>query len=304
MVHRKKAHRTNLYCAVSILLILAVVELWGSYQLLRHGYWARIIKVKSIQSITVPQPKIHDYYKKRIAKESWVQLQDPEHQCLAALKWTMNQARRIAPNSNSDDPVSLLKSVESGQGVLCDDMSILYQNVLAALGRPSRKIWLFRNVFDTYDTHSTVEVLLNGKWVIMCPTFGVTFKSSNGRLLSAQNVKEYLSKGRTSEIKTVLNGQTAYPARIEKYYINPFLLYNNVFVVEKSSHLFAKLPLFCYGFGSKLYYEKLPHESDSHLRFIQHLYFIFAVLIPVLILIVINYLTYLMVIKKQSRTLL
>ncbi|MGE5604641.1 MAG: hypothetical protein ACM3YE_03000, partial [Bacteroidota bacterium] len=54
-------------------------------------------------------------------------------------------------------------------------------------------------------------------------------------------------------------------------------------VMDWSPNRLSRIPPFCFWFGSRLYYEKLPFESDTHIRFIQQLYFIIAILIPGLI---------------------
>ncbi|HEX3048423.1 MAG TPA: transglutaminase domain-containing protein [Bacillota bacterium] len=290
--------RLNLIWSLGILLALIAVELWGGYQLGSHSFWAKIIKVESLQSISVPQPNVQAYYRKRIATESWTRIKDPLLQSIEALKWTMNQVRKIATNPNSD-PVLLLKSVENGEGGLCREMSNIYQNVLAAVGRPSRRIWLYRDIFSRYDTHDETEVWLNGQWVIMSPTFNVSYANSEGRLLSAMDIKKYLLQGKSSEVKPVFYGEVAYPARLEQYNPHFSMLFNNVFVAEKGSGLFAKVPPFCYWFGSKLYYEKLSNESDTHFQFIQHLYFIFAIVVPVIIMIFLLYIGILLIMNGR-----
>lgn len=279
---------------VSVILIgLSLMELWGSYQLYSRGLWARIIRVESLQSLLPLQPIAREYFQEKIKKEPWTQSRDSKAQCLGALRWTMNQARKVALNPNNSNPVDLLKSVEAGEGALCDDMANLFQNTLAALGITSRKVWLFRDLMIREDTHSTVEVWLDGKWVIMCPTFGVSFRDNGGGLLAAQDMKEYLFLGRTAEVTPVFYGEAAYPARIEKYYMNFWVFYNNVFVVEQRRDLPGVLPPFCYFFGTRLYYEKLPYESDTHLQFIRQLFFIWAIIIPGLWLFFFSYGVYL-----------
>jgi hypothetical protein len=276
---------------LGILFALILIEFWGVYQLAGHGFWARIIKVKSLQSISVRQLKPRDYYRERISPESWQSILGSKRQYLEALLWTMNRVGKVETNSHLD-PVALLKGVEAGEGALCADMVSLYENVLAAIGKPSRKIWVIRNPFALYDTHASIEVWWDGKWVILDPTFGVYFVNcaqarDTGAPLSGQELKEYLFQGRSAEIKPVSAGKVNYPARIEKYYMDYLLLYNNVFVVDRNPNRLSRIPPFCYWWGSKLYYEKIPLESDTHIQFIQQLFFIFAIIIPGIIFVII-----------------
>lgn len=295
----KYYYNLKLNWGLTVLILLIFFNLWGCYQLCVRNLWVRTIKVKSLQSLTVNRIEAQDYYQKKIINQSWARDKNPMNQYIGALQWTMNQVRKVGYNSQGDNAVTLLKSVESGGGALCGDMADLYRNVLAAIGKPSRKVWLYRDLFG-WDSHATVEVFLNDKWTLICPTFGVSFTNSEGRMLSAQDLKMALFTGKEQDIKPVFYGEVSYPARIEKYYLNYLLLCNNVFVVEKDSNLLKQIPPFCFWFGTKLYYEKLPNEAEAQITFLQQLYFIFAVIIPGLILFFISYLGYLITFKKTE----
>lgn len=260
-----------------------MIEFWGLFQLASHNLWGSFIKVNSLQKIQISQIKANDFFRKELAKETWVKSKDQRQLYINALIWTMNQVGRIGPNKNSANSEALLKSVRAGEGALCADMAILYENVLSALGLPSRKVWLYRDFFERYDIHVTVEVLLQNKWVIMDPTFGVSFMNSVGELLSAQELKGYFLTGHTQEVKPVSWGSVAYPARLENYYLNYWPLYNNVFISERKTNFFSRIPPFCFWLGTKFYYQTLPFESDSPIDFMRQLYFGFALLIPILL---------------------
>jgi hypothetical protein len=293
----QEQYRSNLYWAISVLLFLVMIELWGGYQLCSRNLWVRIIKVKSLQSLQVKPVEPKEYYRKKIMNQAWFQSKDPMEQYLGALQWTMNQVRKISYNPKGDDPVALLQSVESGSGALCGDIADLYRNVLAAIGKPSRKIWLYRDLFNQ-DTHATVEVLLNGKWILICPTFGIFFTNSEGQILSVQDLKKVLFKGNRSDIHFHFNKEVSYPARIENYYLDYLLLFNNVFVVEKSPNLLRQIPPFCFWIGTKLYYEKLFYESQTQIQFLQQLYFLFAIVFPVIILILTGFILYIIAMTR------
>jgi hypothetical protein len=279
--------RKRILPLIIVIGLLTMLELLGGYWLCRANLWFRFIKVVSWQSTHGRPLKSPAYYQNRVSKQPWYHLRDPMQKSLAALKWTMNRCRKVGTNQIiHDDPEALLKSVESGEGALCGDMADLYINVLAASKLPARRVLLYRNLFDIYDAHVTIEVLINNQWVIIDPTFGVSYTNSKEELLSAQNVKEYLLQGLFQEVKPVFHGEVRYPPRLEKYYINYWILYNNVFVEERAPNgLLRYLPPFCYFWGSRLYYQKASSESDFHILTIQSLYFVFTIIVPAIIII-------------------
>jgi hypothetical protein len=279
-LNQKSKTRLNGIGSFIILLLLIFMNLWGGYQLFSHGFWARLVRVNSLQTLPLQPITPSDFYNRQLSRELFSQLNDPQKQYLGALQWTMNRTDKIGLNPHND-PDSLLFSLENGYGAMCNDMAVIYQNSLASMGLPSRKVILMRNIFDLYDTHTTVEVKLNKKWVIMDPTFNVSFTDSRGTLLSAQEIKIFFLKGKYREINPVFYGETKYPARLGNYYLDFLPFYNNVFIADNDNpKWYSALPPFRYWFGPKIYYEKLPAESDHHLRFVQNFYFIVIVVLP------------------------
>lgn len=274
-----------IYLLLLCVFVLILVDGWAIYQMHKRAAFGQLIKVDSLQSLSVTEKYNGiDAFKKRIAGEPWVHSEKVEEQCLGALQWTMNRVSTVGVNSTKN-PLSLLNSVESGQGAVCSEMALLYCGVLSALGILSRKIYLYRNIFDEYDLHATVEVFLNGKWVIMDPTFNVSFSDSQGQFLSAQEIKEYFLSGRHNDIKVTFYGEVAYPPRLGNYYMDILPCFNNVFVVnDGKSNPLLHIPPLCYWFGTKMYYEELPKESAAHLKFWKQFYFITTVILPILIL--------------------
>lgn len=266
LANRERCFHLNLIWATGLLLLMAFFTLWGRYQLISHGCLARFIRVKSLQIVPASPIVTDSYLKKIIAGEPWIRGKEPKQQYLEALKWTMIQVNK------------------SGEKVFCATQAKLYQNVLAAVGLPSRRIQLIRNIFDNIDTHVVVEVPIENKWILIDPTFGVTFTDSSGEPLAAQEINAYLLNGRYHEVKTVFYGANDYPVRWERYPINFLPLFNNVFVIDSYKQTWVEsLPGFGIWCGPKMFYEKLPTGSDIHLKFVQELYFIFIVFIPSLI---------------------
>lgn len=69
------------------------------------------------------------------------------------------------------------------EGSICGAMQILYVDLLQAFGLKGRYVGLFANDIN-HNTHATVEVLLGGQWVVMDPTFNVSFIGNDGKRLS------------------------------------------------------------------------------------------------------------------------
>lgn len=267
------------------LIILVLINGWTIKQLCDGALFVRLIKVDSLQALSVTER--YDYindFKERISGEPWVRSGKEEDRCLGALRWIMNKVSTVEPNTNKN-PLYLLNSVESGHGAVCSEMSVLYRNVLSAVGIRSRIISLSRNMFDAYDSHETVEVFLSGKWVVMDPTFNISFSDARGQFLSAQEIKGYFLSGKHKEINIIFHGEVTYPPRVESYYMDILPCFNNVFAVDPGRRAFLlKVPPLRYWFGPRRYYEKLPGESVSHLDFARKIYCISVVVLPILIL--------------------
>jgi hypothetical protein len=183
----------------------------------------------------------------------------------------------------SKNPLIIYQEARNGKGALCDGMSLLYFSVLRLNGIRARMIYLTRNIYDIYDTHTTVEVFWNGKWAIYDPTFNISFER-DGILLSAQEIHEALLNDDFNTIKPVFYGEANYPARIQNYYIHWLPLFNNVFVIgDRKSSIWERIPPFRYWYGDAYYYQESVPYSDYHLQFYNGLVFLVLVIIPVAI---------------------
>src|SRR4051812_30860367 len=170
----------------SLVLVLAsifLVDVISSLVLWKHGLFYRFIEVPSLSSIEPPRAASpFSSFRSQLEAESWFRDSDVRTKYVGTLRWSMDQVTSVEPASVSTDAEALLKAVRSGEGALCDQMSLLYTAGLASLGLPARTVWLYRNL-PSRDTHSFVEVPLNGKWVILDPTFGVVYEDGQGGLL-------------------------------------------------------------------------------------------------------------------------
>jgi hypothetical protein len=267
--------------------VLTAIEATGGYLLWKFSLKYRYVEVQSLQSLfPFDTSTTAPIYTAVLRRDSITRRGTDRQKYLRALQWTMNQVSVIGDNHSGHDPEELLKSVRQGDSALCSDMARLYTAALNGLGLPSRTVWLFRN-FPGGDTHTTVEVLIDHKWIVLDPTFGIYYRDGQGHLLSAFDIQARLFKGDYADIHPVFAGSqtTRYPARLETYYMNFLPLFNNVFVKpnESPTPWFGIIPPLRYWFGDRVYYERLPGET-SNIVMVQRLYFTFIVLLPVVLL--------------------
>jgi len=186
------------------------------------------------------------------------------------------------------DPVAIYRHAQAGGGLVCEGMAKFYHGVLLAHGFEARIVGLKRNLLDIYDTHTTVEVLVDGKWVIFDPTFNVSYQR-NGKLLSAQEIKQSFYEGSFAVITPRFYGEVRYPARLENYYMNWLPLFNNVLIWNAPApYRWAKLPPFRYWWSSRYYYEPLAEHQIVRYKFANQLYFGTIVILPLSLLIVMS----------------
>jgi hypothetical protein len=265
------------------LLVGAIVEGCAFFALRRRGPFGRLIRVASLERVSVPAPAGSEAVRSRLAGEAWAQSPDPREKILGALAWTMNRVRKVG-SVNRGDPAELLGAAEAGAGLGCRGMARLFSAALATVGIESRLVVLCRNILDGLDTHITVEVKWGGRFVVLDPTFHLAFAGAAGEYLSAQEIKAAVFLGR-GEARPVFLGEVAYPARRERYYMDIRQCFDNCFVADEGSRCRAlKLPPTLYWFGPRLYYEKLAQESVRHLELLNCCYAGVVVILPLLLL--------------------
>jgi hypothetical protein len=207
-----------------------------------------------------------------------------ESDYMVLLDRVMNAVSKVE-DYNTTNMQALLRHVQNGGGLTCAGMADLYRYVLGLNGIQARRITLVRNLMDSYDTHETVEVFLSGKWVIVDPTFHVSFER-DGQLLNAQEINEALEKGTFYTITTKYYGDVKYPARVESYYMHWLPLFDNVFIVDTSSGqtLIDKLPIIRYWLGPRSYYQGSDGIPPGNFLFQDRPYFMLVVALPGLML--------------------
>ncbi len=268
---------------LALLLVPAVLWLLGFFALWHRGPFGRLVRVASLDQVPVRSPARNEAICSRLSGEAWARSAEPRTKILGALAWTMNQARKVG-DLGGGDPAELLAAAEAGAGLSCRGMARLYSAALAAVGVESRLVVLCRNILDGLDSHITVEVRWDDRWVLLDPTFHAAFTSDSGEYLSAQEVKADLFRG-AGQARAVFLGEVAYPARHASYYMDIRQCFNNCFVADEGSpHRALKLPPLLYWFGPRLFYEKLAQESVCHLEFLARCYAGVAVILPCLLL--------------------
>jgi hypothetical protein len=266
--------RNKIAILLILFLLLSVLDFWGIYLLRKHGEFVRLESVTDLRAVG-PSP-VNRQDAKILAND--FHSQNPAE----LLEQVMGKVSKVETFPSSDIR-SIYQHVNKGGGLVCGGMSTLYFHALAVNDIKARYIALKRNIFDIYDIHTTVEVFVDGKWVIYDPTFNVSFVK-NGELVGAQDIKNSLYDGSFEQIEPVFYGDVLYPARLESYYMHWLSLYNNVFVYHPSQSVLTKIPPFRYWFGPVYYFEADYGQRDFPYQIQDQLYFIFVGVLPIVIL--------------------
>lgn len=288
-----KKFRSLRSCLILSLSLVIAFDVYGIYLLSKHGVFKRLIKVDNINDPSIGDtkpigpPDEQQALLTELEKAGLDSLKG-EKQVVAVLKWTMNQVDKIEHVGKKTPYAIVVSAKNENKGALCGGMASILHETLALLKVKARRISLSRNTFNIYDSHATVEVFLNGKWQIYDPTFNISYKSliNSSQLMSAQEMKDALVKGNFNKIKPIFYGNTAYPARLETYYMHYLPLYNNVFISGRVPRSFwKKLPPLRYFYGPVFLYQddSSGRGGTYHIGLQQSMYFVFVVLLPVAI---------------------
>lgn len=203
----------------------------------------------------------------------------PGHGRLDLLRWTMDQVER-AEVSNPGSARRALEIARAGGGLSCGPLADIYQHALTVEGYRARRIQLARSLFNMQDTHVTVEVLVDGKWVIFDPTFHLSF-TRNGRLLGAADIHRALRDGTHGGIEPLFHGEVRYPVRVETYYTDWLPLYNNVAVLDAAPRpLWARLPPLRYWHGPSYYVLQNEAQPLWQVEAANRFYFLYVAALP------------------------
>jgi hypothetical protein len=166
---------------------------------------------------------------------------------------------------------AILDHLDQGGGLLCAGLARLYAATLVANGQEARVVSLSRNFPDRSDSHTTVEVRQDGRWVIFDPTFNLSF-IREGVLQGAEEIHRALIDGTASEIHVVRYPPGRYPGRLERQAVHWLPLFNNVYALDPSEGWLAKLPPLRYWLGPRLLLLALPGHPNEHAECLNAVY--------------------------------
>ncbi|MEM9414870.1 MAG: transglutaminase domain-containing protein [Planctomycetota bacterium] len=269
---------------IGALAVLVVVEAWLVWILRAAGVWARPIGVPALSEVEATRAMPNAALHRRVTQALGGSEEEGLALCLAALRWLVDLFPADANPAGGDAKVGRCSDPEifaPERRPHCGEIAALYRAALAALGIDSRTIVLRKNIFDPHDSHISVEARVDGRWVLIDPTFHATFADREGGLLGAQQVKALAFKGQRDAIAPTVHGPALCPLALGDYYVDVLACFNNVFVrADPPRPALFKLPPVCYALGPKLAYEKLADESVTHLRFWRQIYFAAAFVVP------------------------
>jgi transglutaminase-like putative cysteine protease len=112
----------------------------------------------------------------------------PSEKVDALLRYFRHHPPRLKtdPNDGDKNPVTALRSSELFK--ICGSASAAFVFLARSLGIPARVLLLLNERGVT--KHVTAEVWLDGRWVVVEPTFGLAMKDGNGRWLSKEDLRD------------------------------------------------------------------------------------------------------------------
>ena len=278
---RSSGLRIVLAVVLSLALGLLGLDVLGFWWLRDNGADVRFIVVDDLAAVDPPQP--FERGAAGFAREF------PGADPLEILASVMNRVAAVE-SGPSGDPQVTLEHVRNGGGLVCSGMATLYAAALHDAGYRARIVSLRRNILDPYDSHTTVEVFLDGAWRLIDPTFGVSWVR-NGEILSAWQVRAETLEGDLDSVEVVSHGEFVYPASLGDYYMDWPLLFNNVRVYASGEAdpswrgKLARLPPARYWTGPRFYMQYDPIHAPSPLvRYHNGVYFTLMAAFPIAII--------------------
>jgi hypothetical protein len=144
--------------------------------------------------------------------------------------WLGNQVKAVDSHKGSQSGYELMHLAREGTGMTCGSMSLMLEEALLALEVNARTVQLFRTNFNRLDTHVVVEVRLQERWVVLDPTFNLTYESTDGTPLGIAEIQKSLANSQSDAVTPVYHGDRAYPARLSEYPLNWQVLFANAYV--------------------------------------------------------------------------
>jgi hypothetical protein len=168
--------------------------------------------------------------------------------------WVGDQVPRVSPYAGSGRGFELLQHGRRGGGLLCLGMSDILREALLLLGLPARTVQLAESDFRL-TAHAVVEVLVEGRWQVLDPTFNVTYQAE-GRALGVSEIQERLWTLGPASVQPIFHGKRRYPADLERDAKGWRRYFANAYVYELGGppNRWASLPPWRYWTGPSLYY--------------------------------------------------
>lgn len=290
---------TRLYSIIPILrgffLALAIVFLVGEvmlYYMAREGLALRLNRVEmyaeyEFSGMTTELIGIDDELEKfRIEVYPLVQGEtDDLRKALIIKAWVMNQASKVGLEIEDQTPYRMLAEMREGRGACCGNMAKVYLASLKSVGIDARLIKIVRSIYGNLDTHAVVEVLIDGKYVIIDPTFNCYFLV-DGAMSSASDLHQLLlGNANPKNFEVVYGGEVSYPAELETYYPNLLTAYNNVFVIKRLNYSIPKwsiiVPWYKYYSGSSIAAIDEKMGTNRELKVQQYLVIAYDFVFPI-----------------------
>lgn len=304
-------HKDKLYLTAAIavaLLATLIIDAFGLYSFWRSGVAVRFVPASSLES--AGSEKLYSPYGSRADQEAFLKLlkdngfkaDDVRSQgealseALRVQDFIGNQVTTSKGNAvipSPDKGYSLLKDGIEGRALLCGAMSTITREALTLLGHKARTVQLYAGNFSE-STHVLVEVLVGDRWIIIDPTFNVTYQ--DGSLpLGVSEVIDRLSRKGPHSVQAVFHGTRAYPANLDTYYMDWRPLFGNAYITPGPATVIGKLPPFRWWLGTKYHYigEKTLLMAKNH----NTTYFIFVVVLPLTALVL--FITLLAMIRRN-----
>lgn len=198
--------------------------------------------------------------------------------------WLRQNSPILKNENTSEDAEIIIKNIKK-KSVVCGGLAIALTAILQANGYKSRILFLTENyISNTLDTHMTTEVFIPNlkKWVVIDPTFNC-YWTHKEIPLSAIEIQKYNKTGNIHLKKK--NNTAPHP---NTYYLNPFCLFKNIFILQEVNAKKGIFEFFKYTYFKKpiVYYSNNKKICYSNMLRIYCIYLIPIILIIMTILII------------------
>ena len=285
-----RARRKRLAIALLPVLIAGcVLAVWQTKALIDDGQWDRLLPISAYPEalgVLSLRREDADLMRSLINENGLAEGRLPVVDRLLKIQdWLGEQVQIAEVDLTNRYSSELWAKVQSGHGLACGGMALLFRDLVAVQGFPARLVQLYRADTEPDDTHVIVEVSLEGLgWVAFDPTFNLTFRDDHGRLLGVREVRQRMAANPREPVHPTYHGDRAYPAKLETYYLEWRALFANAYTYGycRDCALWTKLPPFRYWSGPRRYLigDGLGPLARTHNR----MYFWNTVVMPLLLL--------------------